>query len=148
MTPTPRCAYAGEAAVAHHIRITMPYLRFECITRARCPGESRRRIFAYIIISPPNITASARAEHRSSTSECARTYPSRIPWEGLRDSWYEATAWPPRYCGGARCSTTIHALTVGRRGASREASRHGDHRPGSAQARESIVDQSGRRHDH
>src|SRR5450830_2104580 len=65
-----------------------------------------------------------------------------------RDSWYEATAWPPRYCGGARCSTTIHALTVGRRGASREASRHGDHRPGSAQTRESTVTHSGRRHDH
>src|ERR1035437_7739153 len=45
----------------------------------------------------------------------------------VRDSWYEATAWPPRYCGGEHCSTTIHALPVGRRGASREARRHGDH---------------------
>ncbi len=42
----------------------------------------------------------------------------------------------------------IHALTVCRRGAYREVSRHGYHRPGFARARESAVDLGGRRHDH
>ena len=56
-----------------------------------------------------------------------RYVPSCERQDWSRDSWFETAVGPPRYRGGTRCSTTITALTVRRRGAYREVSRHGDH---------------------
>jgi len=64
--------------------------------------------------------------------------------ERVLDRWYEAVMGLPRYPADTHRPTTVHALNVSRLGAHHEASHHTEHRPESAQARESAVQHDGR----
>ncbi len=115
------------------------------------PAQSKKRIGRTVFFTAPGRRPRARELGEPSTARYrAPRSRHRFPSQNQcwPDSGYEAAAGPLRYRGGTSRSTTFHARTVCRRGAYREASCPGHHRPGFAHPRASAIDHGGRRPDH